>query len=85
MQQIINITHARNNLSSLVKQVVKTKESVVIVQDSTPSVVIVPYEKPYDAKEYLKKLLSIKGVIDLRKENKQIRKEIEERLAQNEL
>jgi len=87
MQQIISITELRNNLASLVKQVAQTKESVVIVQDSNPIARITPYEKTkkYNSDEYLKKLLSIRGTVDLREENKAIRKEIEKRLSRNGL
>ena len=45
MLQIINITDARNNLAKLIQRVKSTKEPIVIVQDSTPSVVIYPYDE----------------------------------------
>ncbi len=45
MLQIINITDARNNLAKLIQKVNETKEPVVIVQDSTPSAVIYPYDE----------------------------------------
>lgn len=45
MLQIINITDARNNLAKLIEKIKDTKKPVVIVQDSTPSVVIYPYDE----------------------------------------
>lgn len=44
MLQIINISDARSNLAQLIQKVRETKKPVVIVQDSTPSVVMYPYE-----------------------------------------
>lgn len=44
MIQIISISEARNSLASLIQKVKETKQPVVIVQDSTPSVVLYPYE-----------------------------------------
>lgn len=85
MEQMISITKARSTLSSLVKQVVKTKKPIVIIQDSTPSVVIIPYEKPYDPQEYKKKLLAIKGHWYIEEDYKKIREEIEEQLSKNGL
>lgn len=45
MLQIISITNARNNLGKLVQKIKTTKEPIIIVQDSTPSVVIYPYDE----------------------------------------
>jgi prevent-host-death family protein len=45
MLQIVNITDARNNLAKLIEKIKDTKKPVVIVQDSTPSVVIYPYDE----------------------------------------
>ena len=56
MLQIVNITDARNNLAKLIEKIKDTKKPVVIVQDSTPSVVIYPYdevEKREDEKDQL--------------------------------
>lgn len=85
MTQIMNITHARDNLASLVKQVKNSKKSVIIVQDSIPAVIISPYKKEYDPVAYKKKLLAIKTPFDLRQENKEMREEVEKRLAKNAL
>lgn len=43
MQQMVNITQARNGLSSLVSQVAATLNPVIIVRDSKPEAVLVPY------------------------------------------
>ena len=45
MLQIINITDARNNLAKLIQKVKTTGKPVVIVQDSTPSAVLYPYDE----------------------------------------
>ena len=45
MLRIINITEARNNLAKVIERVKSTKEPIVIVQDSTPSVVLYPYDE----------------------------------------
>ena len=44
MLQIVNITDARNNLAKLIEKIKDDNKPVIIVQDSTPSVVIYPYE-----------------------------------------
>lgn len=51
MLQIINITQARKNLAKLIKQVKTTKEPVIIVQDSAPSVVLYPYTEVLEAEQ----------------------------------
>jgi len=45
MLQIINITDARNKLAKLIEKINETKEPIVIVQDSTPTAVIYPYDE----------------------------------------
>ena len=45
MLQIVSITDARNNLAKLINRIQATKQPVVIVQDSSPSVVIYPYNE----------------------------------------
>ncbi|MBI4096977.1 MAG: type II toxin-antitoxin system Phd/YefM family antitoxin, partial [Candidatus Levybacteria bacterium] len=45
MIQIINISEARNTLSSLVKKINKTQMPIIIVQDSKPAVVVYPYKQ----------------------------------------
>lgn len=44
MQQIVNITDARNNLSRLVKEVARDDKTVVIIRDSKPEAALVSYE-----------------------------------------
>ena len=59
MLQIINITAARNGFAKLVEKVKATKEPIIVVQDSIPSVVIYPYDevaKKEEEKEQLFKL-----------------------------
>lgn len=45
MLQIINITDARNNLAKLIERIKNTKEPVIIIQDSSPAVVLYPYDE----------------------------------------
>lgn len=45
MQQIINITQVRNNLSRLVKEVSREDKTVVIIRDSQPEAAIIPYSR----------------------------------------
>lgn len=51
MIQIVNITDARNNLAKLIEKIKDTKKPVIIVQDSTPSVVIYPYDEEVKREE----------------------------------
>ncbi len=78
MVQLISITKARSNLSSLVTQVAQTKQPVLVLRGNTPIVEIHPHHEIKD--NLSKNLLSIKGSWDLRKEVKQVRKEVEERI-----
>lgn len=45
MQQIINITNARNNLSQLISEVAAKETEVVIIRDSIPEAVLLPYSR----------------------------------------
>ena len=45
MIQIMNITDVRNNLGMLVKDVAQKDKTVVIIRDSLPEAVLIPYEK----------------------------------------
>ncbi len=56
MQQIVSITDARNNLSQLVAQVAAHQKSVVIVRDSQPEAILVPYAKALKDEEAKQKL-----------------------------
>lgn len=81
MLQIISISQARSNLSQLVKKVQESKQSVVIVQDSNPVVMISPYNKSAKKEDYLSKLLTIKGDWFSEDEALSSRSEVEKRLA----
>lgn len=69
MQQIVNITQARNNLAKLVEKVKTTKQPVVIVQDSFPSVVVYPYDEALK-NEQRKEALFKRDLEDLLREGK---------------
>ena len=56
MQQILNITQTRNNLSKVIKDVSKSNKSVVIIRDSVPEAVILSYSE-YISSEKDKDLL----------------------------
>ncbi|MBI5122627.1 type II toxin-antitoxin system Phd/YefM family antitoxin [Candidatus Roizmanbacteria bacterium] len=45
MINLINITQARQNLSNLITEVVETKKAKIIIRESTPQVVLIPYEQ----------------------------------------
>lgn len=45
MQQILNITQTRNNLSSIVSRVAGEKKDVIIIRDSQPEAVLIPYSE----------------------------------------
>lgn len=85
MLQVISISHARNNLSKLVKSVKETKEPVIIVQDSSPAVVISAYEEDsVNNRIYLSKLKNIKGDWFSLKEFKKTRQELNKRFTRDE-
>lgn len=44
MINLINITQARNNLSSLIKDVYLQKKTYILIRDSLPQAVISPFE-----------------------------------------
>jgi|GEM_PF-2041009 len=56
MLQIINVSKVRNNLSSIIEMVMRTKTPVVVVKDSQPSVVMYPYEQVLKEAEEKEKL-----------------------------
>lgn len=45
MLNLINITQARNNLSKLIKEVAGRRKTYVLIRDSVPQAVIVPYDE----------------------------------------
>lgn len=60
MLQIVSVTDARNNLGKLVQKVKTTKEPIVIVQDSSPSVIIYPYNEIKKQEEERDQLFKLK-------------------------
>lgn len=60
MLQIVSITDARNNLAKLIDKIQATKQPVVIVQDSSPSVVIYPYNEMAKQEEEKDELFKLK-------------------------
>lgn len=60
MLQIVSVTDARNNLGKLVQKVKTTKQPIVIVQDSSPSVVIYPYNEIAKQEEDRDQLFKLK-------------------------
>lgn len=50
MPNLINLTQARNNLSKLIDEVALEKKEYILIRDSLPQVVIIPYEQ-YQRKE----------------------------------
>lgn len=45
MNSLINITQARSNLSSIIDEVVKKGKKFILIRDSIPQAVIIPYEE----------------------------------------
>lgn len=45
MTQLVNITQARNNLSKLINEIVEKNNSVILIRESTPQAVIIPYSQ----------------------------------------
>ncbi len=54
--QIVSISDARNNFAKLVQKVKTTREPIIIVQDSSPSVVLYPYEEVLENEKKNQKL-----------------------------
>jgi len=69
MLNLVNITQARNNLSKLVTRVVSENKPVVLIRESTPQVVLVPYEK-FQAQEQKWQGEFEKAVLSARKQFK---------------
>lgn len=45
MLNVINITQARQNLSQLIDEIVATQQPRILIRESMPQAVIVPYEQ----------------------------------------
>lgn len=50
MQNLINITEARSNLSQLIEDVFKQNKTYIVIRASKPQAVIIPYQE-YEKKE----------------------------------
>lgn len=60
MIQIVSITEARKNLAKLVQQVKDSKKPIVVVQDSTPSIVLYPYDEAFENEKKKQELFQIR-------------------------
>jgi PHD/YefM family antitoxin component YafN of YafNO toxin-antitoxin module len=45
MLDIINVTKARSNLSKLISEVSSAKKSYILIRDSIPQAVLIPYDE----------------------------------------
>lgn len=45
MLNLVNLTQARNNLSKLIEEVFAQKKTFVLIRDSIPQAVIIPYRE----------------------------------------
>lgn len=79
MLQIINITDARNNLAKIIEKIKTTKEPVVIVQDSNPSVVLYPYDEIVKREEEKNQLFKLKFQEIFREGEKKFKKYLQKK------
>lgn len=82
MLQIISITDARNNLGKLIHKIKTTKEPIIIVQDSTPSVVIYPYDEITKREEERDQLFQLKFQEIFREGEKSFKKYLQKKSIQ---
>lgn len=45
MPNLINVTQARNNFSSLLDNITNKQESYIVIRDSIPQAVVIPYKQ----------------------------------------
>jgi len=45
MPNLINVTQARNNFSSLLDNITNKQESYIVIRDSVPQAVVIPYKQ----------------------------------------
>ena len=45
MPNLINLTQARNNLSKVIEEVASKKKEYILIRDSLPQAVIIPYDR----------------------------------------
>ncbi|MBM3209003.1 type II toxin-antitoxin system Phd/YefM family antitoxin [Candidatus Shapirobacteria bacterium] len=50
MPNLINLTQARNNLSQLIDEVALQKREYILIRNSSPQAVLIPYDR-YQAEE----------------------------------
>ncbi|MBL7159251.1 type II toxin-antitoxin system Phd/YefM family antitoxin [Candidatus Microgenomates bacterium] len=77
MDQIVSVTYARNKLSSILNKVVREGKRFILVRESIPEAVIIPYEEILEkdrlwnqrfeqtmkkSQKYFEKWLKTKGV-----------------------
>ncbi len=60
MMRIVSISDARNNLARLIQTIKETREPVVIVQDSSPSVVLYPYDEALENEKKKQQLFQLR-------------------------
>lgn len=82
MLQIISITDARNNLGKLIQKIKTTREPIIIVQDSTPSVVIYPYDEITKREEERDQLFELKFQEIFREGEKSFKKYLQKKSIQ---
>lgn len=82
MVQLMSVSKARSNFSSLITQVAQTQTPVILIRESQPIAIIQPVTNTKSQHNYLYQLLSIQGDWFDEKENQKIKKEVEERIHQ---
>jgi prevent-host-death family protein len=50
MPDLINVTYARNNFSQMIDEVMATQQPKILIRESQPQVVLIPYAE-YERKE----------------------------------
>jgi len=60
MVQILNISQVRNRLSNIVQSVAREGKNVVIVRDSLPEAVIIPYDQFEKNEEEVRKIWQLR-------------------------
>jgi prevent-host-death family protein len=69
MPNLINFTQARNNLSKVIDEVVLQKREYILIRDSTPAAVIIPYDQYQKQEEQWREEFN-KAMIKARKQFK---------------
>lgn len=82
MLQTIGISRARNDFFNIVNHVQKTGQSVTVIKNNIPAIIIAPYKSDYQPSNLAMVLLSTKGPVLTSKDVKNyqnIRKELKKR------